>query len=114
MAGHYDGLCQVRVFVFAENMTIIIQNLYQYLSSLVSSNPEVECFHKPVETQNLTASAYVDTDGIEGMDLSSLEMPTVTPEPSCGSDFAYPYFISFFVLCSFLVSLVKFQCKHVF
>ncbi|OXA55268.1 Muscle calcium channel subunit alpha-1 [Folsomia candida] len=67
------------------------------------NNPEVECFHKPVETQNLTASAYVDTDGIEGMDLSSLEMPTVTPEPSCGSDFAYPYFISFFVLCSFLI-----------
>lgn len=24
--------------------------------------------------------------------------------PMCGNDFAYPYFISFFMLCSFLVS----------
>lgn len=70
------------------------------------SNPEVECFHKPVETQNLTASAYVrDTDGIEGMDLSSWDTPPKPPNVTCGSDFAYPYFISFFVLCSFLVHL---------
>ncbi len=67
------------------------------------SNPEVECFHKPTEAQNLTASAYVDSDGIEGMDLSHLEVPQKQVDASCGSDVAYPYFISFFVLCSFLV-----------
>lgn len=27
-----------------------------------------------------------------------------TPSLSCGSDLAFPYFISFYVLCSFLVS----------
>lgn len=29
------------------------------------------------------------------------------PNALCGVDFAYPYFISFFMLCSFLVILKK-------
>lgn len=30
--------------------------------------------------------------------------PVVKNDSNCGSDIAYPYFISFYVLCSFLVS----------
>jgi len=30
-----------------------------------------------------------------------------TDKDSCGSDIAFPYFISFYVLCSFLVSVLR-------
>lgn len=33
-----------------------------------------------------------------------------TEGEGCGSDVAYPYFISFYVLCSFLVSINKLVC----
>jgi hypothetical protein len=30
-------------------------------------------------------------------------------QEECGSDTAYAYFISFYVLCSFLVSIIRYQ-----
>jgi Ni,Fe-hydrogenase I cytochrome b subunit len=34
-------------------------------------------------------------------------------KPICGSDLAFPYFISFYVLCSFLVSEPALYCKDI-
>jgi len=35
------------------------------------------------------------------------DMESDTPGDACGSSIAYPYFISFYVLCSFLVRTIK-------
>jgi hypothetical protein len=34
-------------------------------------------------------------------------------KPICGSDLAFPYFISFYVLCSFLVSESMLSCEDI-
>lgn len=73
------------------------------------SSPDVKCYKPEPENFTITASAYVsDSEGIEGMDLSMEPEPPVMVADSCGSDFAYAYFISFFVFCSFLVSILGF------
>jgi len=48
--------------------------------------------------ENVTASS---DDPME--EITTTLSPDGTFEKSCGSDFAYPYFISFYVLCSFLI-----------
>jgi len=53
-----------------------------------TSNPEVQCERLDVREPECNV-----TEG---------EEPAIGG--SCGSDIAYPYFISFYVLCSFLVS----------
>ncbi|CAG7673123.1 unnamed protein product, partial [Allacma fusca] len=39
----------------------------------------------------------------DGQNISPNFNETVGTNPSCGNDFAFPYFISFYVLCSFLI-----------
>lgn len=40
------------------------------------------------------------------------DLATDIPDGSCGSDIAFPYFISFYVLCSFLVSIYCYINKN--
>lgn len=45
---------------------------------------------------------------------SRLNQSGMGSQTHCGSDIAYPYFISFYVLCSFLVSLLTYSNSLVY
>src|SRR5258708_3542630 len=61
--------------------------------------------------------SYIKCTSLNQTDVSILEMcknnPQYMVEPTCGNSLAYPYFISFFMLCSFLVCELFFTtCEH--
>lgn len=58
----------------------------------------VACYRPP------QAEAEQITSAEEFYNMTSTTVST-EEEATCGTDFTYPYFISFYFLCSFLVSL---------
>ena len=59
------------------------------MMSCIHDPEKVGCFHKP----------FVAEISVDGATASGAQLEV----DSCGSDFAYPYFVTFYVLCSFLV-----------
>lgn len=60
---------------------------WQDIMIACNGDSTVECFHKPPKNETGKNSG-------------------------CGTDFAYPYFISFVVLCSFLVSFSNLKLRY--
>jgi voltage-dependent calcium channel L type alpha-1D len=86
-------------------MFCILGEAWQDIMMACIHSEEVKCFNPNAVDSNFTSSAFNFT--------STTTTTTTTPPPplahdhieTCGSNVAYPFFISFIVLCSFLVCL---------
>jgi hypothetical protein len=85
---------------------ILLSTGESWQNIMLSCIGTAECYKPPVSEDPNAIMSTEEPTLIEQemmMNVSSI----VEVEQTCGTDFAYPYFISFYFLCSFLVSLTK-------